>query len=240
MRRRTRGRSKRAGRPRQGALAFPNGWGGWREGAGRKPSGVHVGPRGEARAGVSHKRKAAHDRRYPVHVTLRLRAGLPSLRRKGEYAVLLGAFESGRERFGFRLIHFAVLGNHVHLMTEAEDRRAHSRGTQGLAIRIAKRLNKLWNRRGKVFADRFHGRELGTPREVRNALNYLMHNARKHGLRIAPTGPDPYSSGRWFDGWRDLARDRVWPAPLAAARSWLLRKGWRRWGLIQVGLAGPP
>ena len=119
-------------------------------------------------------------------------------------------------------------------MTEAEDRRAHSRGMAGLAIRIAKRLNKFWQRRGKVFVDRFHGRELRTPREVRNALHYLLHNARKHGYRIAPEGPDPYSSERWFDGWRGFARDRVWPAPLAAARSWLLEVGWRRHGLIEA------
>ena len=217
---------------------FTNGWGGRRAGAGRKPSGKHV-VGGEARAGVPHRRKAALSRRHPVHVTLRLRAGLPSLRRRGEYGVLLGAFASGCEGFGFRLVHFAVLGNHLHLMTEAEDRRAHTRGMQGLAIRIAKRLNKLWGRRGKVFADRFHGRELHTPREVHGALHYLLHNARKHGYRIGPDGPDPYSSGTWFDGWHDFQRDRVWPAPLAAARSWLLLRGWRRHGLLALRPGAP-
>ena len=208
----------------QAELNFANTWGGRRRRAGRKPR--------LERAGVSHKRKRPHARRHPVHVTLRLRDGLPSLRRKGEYRVLMGAFESGCQRFGFRLIHYVVLGNHLHLLTEAEDRRAHTRGMQGLAIRIAKRLNKLWDRSGKVFADRFHGRELRTPREVRNALNYVLHNARRHGYTLAPTGPDPYSSGRWFDGWSRTALDQVWRAPLARARSWLLRRGWRRHGLI--------
>ena len=168
------------------------GWGGRRKGAGRKPKGE--------RAGVSHKKKGPLSARQAVHVTMRLRAGLPSLRRWAEYEVLLGAFRSGCERFGFRLVHYAVLGNHLHLLTEGEDRRGHSRGVQGLAIRIAKRLNKLWGRRGKVFHERFHGRVLKTPREVRTALAYLMHNARRHGYRVAPEGPDPYSSGRWFDG----------------------------------------
>ena len=90
-----------------------------------------------------------------------------------------------------------------------------------------------------MSADRFHGRELRTPREVRSALNYLLHNARRHGFRVGPEGPDPYGSGRWFDGWRDLARDRVWPAPLATARSWLLQPGWRRCGLLAVSAAVP-
>ena len=207
-------------------LPFGASWGGRRKGAGRKPA--------SPRRRVSHQRKGRLVARHPVHVTLRLREGLPSLRRRGEYGVLLGAFRSGCERFGFRLIHFAVLGNHLHLMTEADDRRAHTRGMQGLAIRIAKRLNKFWDRSGKVFADRFHGRELRTPREVRTALNYLLHNARKHGLRLAPRVPDPYSSGRWFDGWRELSVERRWPAPLARARSWLLLRGWRRGGLIPM------
>jgi len=50
-------------------------------------------------------------------------------------------------------------------------------------IRVAKGLNKLWARRGKVFADHYHDRILRTPREVRNALCYVLHNAKKHGLR---------------------------------------------------------
>ena len=220
-------RARRGQRAKQGALAFPRGWGGRRKGAGRKPKGE--------RAGVSHKKKAALSERHPVHVTLKLREGLPSLRRKAEYGVLLGAFASGCERFGFRLVHFVVLGNHLHLMTEADDLRAHSRGVQGLAIRIAKRLNKLWDRRGKVFADRFHGRQLRSPREVRHALVYLLHNARRHGYSLAPEGPDPYSSGRWFEGWRGLRADALWPAPLARARCWLLRRGWRRHGLVERG-----
>ena len=215
----------------KGRFDFPNRWGGRRRGAGRKPKG--------SRAGVSHGRKAPLSKRFPVHVTLRIEEGLPSLRRKGEYAVLQGAFASGRERFGFRLIHFVVLSNHLHLMTEAKDRRAHTRGMQGLAIRIAKRLNKHWGRKGRVFADRFHGRELKSPREVRTALRYLLHNARRHRVALAPSGPDPYSSGRWFDGWRGIAPDRLFAAPLARARTWLLQAGWRRHGLIEPTWEGP-
>jgi REP element-mobilizing transposase RayT len=207
------------------------GWGGRRKGAGRKPKGE--------RAGVAHKKKPALSPRHAVHVTMRLRAGLPSLRRWKEYEVLLGAFRTGCERFGFRLVHYAVMGNHLHLLTEGDDRRGHWRGTQGLAIRIAKRLNKLWGRKGKVFHERFHGRDLKTPQEVRGVLEYLMHNARRHGYRVAAVGPDPYSSGRWLDGWRGWPCDRIWPAPLAKARSWLVAHGWRRLGSIETR-ARPP
>ncbi|MGH3848285.1 MAG: hypothetical protein ACRDRT_01000, partial [Pseudonocardiaceae bacterium] len=71
----------------------------------------------------------------------------------------------------------------------------------GLAVRIARCLNKLWKRVGSVFADRYHARILRTPREVRNALVYTLQNARKHGAWSAPK-PDVYSSGAAFDGWK--------------------------------------
>ncbi|HEU4420409.1 MAG TPA: hypothetical protein VFT55_15845, partial [Planctomycetota bacterium] len=152
--------------------------GGRRPGAGRKP-------RGE-KPGVSHAPRALLAARFPAHVTLKLLRGLPRLRSKREYAALRAAFAAGctgcaRATSGsFRLCHYAVLNDHLHLLVEAQDRLALSRGLQGLAIRIAKALNRLWRRRGTVFADRYHDRILKTPREVRNALCYVLGNGKKH------------------------------------------------------------
>lgn len=96
----------------------------------------------------------------------------------------------------------------------------------------------------RVAAERYHARQLRTPREVRHALAYTLGNARKHGVRVE--GIDPCSSGAAFDGWRDrgatlLAALAVHALPpVAAARSWLLRVGWRRHGLIGVAeVPGP-
>ena len=102
---------------------------------------------------------------------------------------------------------------------------------QGLSVRIARRLNALWKRAGSVFAERYHDVILRTPRQVRNAVRYVLLNARKHGA--APPGIDPYSSGPWFDGWREKIRERVESSrPVALARTWLLAVGWRRHGPI--------
>jgi len=68
------------------------------------------------------------------------------------------------------VLQFSVQRDHIHLLVEAPDGRALSRGLQGLAIRIAKGVNRILGRRGRVWADRFHARALRTPREVRNAL----------------------------------------------------------------------
>jgi len=172
-----------------------------------------------------------HDARAPVHATLRLRHGLPSLRRHVVRGQVLRALAEGRERFGFRLNQFSLQSNHLHLIVEADDGRALSRGMKGIAVRVARALNRLWKRRGSVFSDRFYARALRTPREVRSVLVYVLQNARHHGLRLL--GVDLFSSGTWFDGWKQglvLATD----GPGARARTWLLREGWRRQGLIGI------
>ena len=206
--------------------------GGARPGAGRKPVGD--------KAGVSHRVRAPLASRFPVHVTVRVVEGLASLRSKGVYAALRAAFAAGCDRFGFRLVQYSVQRDHIHMIAEAVDRRVLARGVQGLLIRVAKALNRLWGRKGSVFGDRYHDRVLRTPREVRRALAYVLNNARRHGLRLAQA-MDFYASGPWFDGWRERVRTRGVPSvprPVAVGRTWLLNVGWRRHGL--VGLAEVP
>ena len=198
-------------------------WGGPRKGAGRKRSGP--------RARVPHTERQQHDAGHPLHVTLRLCDGLPSLRRSLVRARVVGALNAGADRFGLRLNHFSLQSNHIHLIVEADDRRALSRGMKGIAVRVARAFNRLWRRRGRVFRDRFHARALRTPREVRSALVYVLQNARHHGLRLLTV--DAYSSGPWFDGWRQGTILATGP-PCAPARTWLLSRGWKRHGLIGI------
>ena len=112
---------------------------------------------------------------------------------------------------------------------------------QGLLIRIARALNKLWQRRGAVFADRYHDRVLTSPREVRNVLVYVLGNGKKHaaeGRMVAvPQAIDMFTSAPWFDGFREpvTVRDlEAIPRTVTAAHTWLLTIGWRRHGLLSV------
>jgi REP element-mobilizing transposase RayT len=177
--------------------------------------------------------------RHPVLVTTKLCAGLPSLRRGAEFEALNHAFAGcveRAERHGMRLVHFSVQTNHLHLIVEARDAHSLSRGMQGLLVRIARGLNRLWRRCGSVFADRFRARALRSPREVRHALAYVLLNARKHGCFLAKI--DPYTSARAFDGWSagSLVQSVNPPGgrapPVLRARAWLLTHGWKRHGLI--------
>ena len=209
----------------QPLFGFTN-WGGKRKGAGRKPKGE--------KALVSHSKRAEHKARHPLQVTMKLAAGLPSLRRTRPFQVVRAALEVAADRFGCRVVHFAVLSNHLHLIVEADDNRALARGMNGLCVRIAHGLNRLWGRRGRVFADRFHVSVLENPTMVRNALGYVLHNAEKHGITCSRDGVDPFSSGASFDGWqKSLDRAKSSRSVFGRPRTWLLRDGWKRLGLLE-------
>jgi REP element-mobilizing transposase RayT len=165
---------------------------------------------------------------------MKVRDGSPSLRAERTWRVVRAGLDAAKERFGARVVHFSVQRDHLHLIVEAADVRALMRAMRALAIRLAMRLNRWWRRRGRVFADRYHARVLRTPREVRHVLAYVLLNGRRHG--VARVGIDPCSSGAWFDGWAGLSvRPPAATAVVAAARTWLLRLGWRRHGPIRFG-----
>ena len=108
--------------------------GGRRKKAGRKPNG----PRKQ----VSHKaRPQIRQTHRGACVIARGAARLES----AQPAVLRRDREVPRRRAGavrVRIIEFSVLGNHLHLIVEADSSVALSRGMQGLTVRIAKALNR--------------------------------------------------------------------------------------------------
>jgi len=207
---------------------------------GRKHPGGR--PKGKD-SGVPHLKREEVSSKVPMLITSGVVAGLPELRTGACYEVIWRALEKACERPGrgegeFRVSEYSVQGNHVHLFVEASDNESLSRGVQGLKVRIARGLNKLWGRTGKVWSDRFHVRMLRKPKQVRNVLRYILENARKHGRRWIRKGeknrPDPFSSGMWFDGWANYVHDGFLAlrAPVAKARSWLACAGWRLHGLL--------
>jgi len=183
--------------------------------------------------------------------------GMPSLRSRRLFREIRGAIcksvvrENQKqeqehlhpEKLGMQVTHFSIQSNHLHLVVEAPSNDSLSRGMQGLAIRIAKAINRGLARAGTVFADRYFAHILKTPLEVKRALAYVLENARKHGSMRS--GIDPCSSAPWFDGRRrpidsaDIPEAPPGASPVARARSWLLRVGWRKHGLIELGAIAP-
>ena len=172
-------------------------WGGRRAGAGRPRKDGRVGK------GVTHLRRPVLASRFPVHATWRMAPTTWNLRSTRSWNALAPAIY-GSARDGFRVVHFAIMGNHIHLLVEAADAQQLARGMQGLGVRIAVRMNRMMRRSGRVVGDRYHARILRCPTAVSEASAYLRNNAAKHyGWR----GPDPYASTH----------------PVTLPRTWLLR-----------------
>ena len=192
-------------------------WGGKREGAGAKK---------RPGAGVSHLARPKLASRFPVHVNVKVKKDVFGLRSRRSFRVIQRAFFAGNDRFGFRLNHFSVEGNHLHFIVEAVDGEALARGMQGLEVRIAKGLNRMMGRKGRVFGDRYHARILRTPTEVKRALRYVLENHQKHaaerGQPLPPSYQDPYTSIAAATG----------PPLVVPSRTWLLTRAVRSLGLV--------
>ena len=202
-------------------------WGGPRRGAGRPKT---------VRSRVAHRARERLSGREPVHVTTRVCSGLPGLRDALTRELVLRVFRERCRRDTFRLVHFSIQRDHLHLLVEAGDRAALSSGLRGLLTSLARRLNRSWGRAGRVFL-RFHEHVLRFPREVRNAIRYVLENSRHHGsVPARGVALDPWSSGAWFDGYADGPDPRPLDtaAPVARARTWLGAVGWRRCGLLRL------
>ncbi|MBK9384159.1 MAG: transposase [Planctomycetes bacterium] len=204
--------------------------GGKRKGAGRKPT--------NSEAGIPHRQRSAKKCSEPLLITVRLGDGLPSLRRGGALQLVLVALSASSDRHGMRIIHYSVQGNHVHMLVEADDRECVARAMNALLSPLARALNKLWGRSGKVFPDRYHDTVVSTPTQARNALRYVLQNGKKHGV-VLPSSIDLCSSAPTFDGWIERPSIPSIPtapgvATVAPASTWLLNTGWRRHGLLDI------
>jgi REP element-mobilizing transposase RayT len=209
--------------------------GGARPGAGRKKTGRCLD--------APHRRRPEVSRHHPLHVVLRVRKDVPRLRRGPTYRAIDRALRHTLGEHAFRVVHTSIQHNHVHFLVEAEDKRALSHGMRSLTISAARAINRVLGRKGEVFAYRYNATAITNPRQMRNALPYVLNNWRRHKehLRTPAAGRailDPYSTAIWFAGWKEGPRfavpHGVSPLPSAGAQTWLMRVGWQMYGPISA------
>ncbi|MGH7286436.1 MAG: transposase, partial [Myxococcota bacterium] len=152
----------------------------------------------------------------PVHVTVRMRPDVPSLRGGGLVREWRRSLAEASERGAFRVNHYSLQGDHAHLIVEAHGKVALAHGMKSIGARLARAVNRVGQRSGPVLDGRYHHRSLRSPREVRRALAYVLLNARRHLAKQRRTANaasrsllDPASSARWYDGWRPEVASRV-------------------------------
>ena len=199
-----------------------------------------------------HEPRPTINRRHPQHVTIRVSDAVGWLRRLDTYNAVRRALRVviAKRHATFRIVHVSVQNTHIHLICEANDKRSLSSGLRSFQISAAKQLNAAISkrrrlprrRRGRVFVDRYNAEDLGTPRQVRNAIAYVLNNWRRHAVdrdalfTLAGGRLDPYASGRAFTGWREAIPPPPDPDPpdgyampeVSDPTTWLLRVGWTK------------
>jgi REP element-mobilizing transposase RayT len=215
-------------------------WGGKRKRAGRKQQNETKSQPHRVRPDISAN--------VALHITLRVAPNVRRMRRRDAYQAIRKAMLVVLARTDFRIVHMSIQRNHVHLVVEAESKRALARGMQAFQISAARRLNQVdldgsgRARRGPVFPDRYHEEVVTSPTRMRHTLSYVLNNWRRHKEDRAPYAKtwhlDPYSSAVSFEGWAEgvkwIIPDDHEPLPVATAQSWLVREGWKLGGTISV------
>ena len=214
----------------------------------RRTPGVKLGrkPRAERVGFVVHETREAHDWRHPVHVSMHRVKLAPSLRSERVYQAIVTQLARVKTQ-GVRVVHYSVQHDHLHLIVEGQDRHDVSNQMRKLFSRIALAVNGVAKRRGSLFRDRHHRRELTSPRATRSALVYVLFNERKHSFQnggpiseATLTELDDKSSVAWLTGWAANARPppetlarlraRYVEAPVSTPLTWLASTGWRKQG----------
>ncbi|HEX7841979.1 MAG TPA: transposase [Kofleriaceae bacterium] len=186
-----------------------------------------------------------------MHVVLRVISAVGNLRRRCVYQAVREATLTTALRKNFRIVHLSIQRTHIHLLVEADAKKALAAGMQGFQISAAKHLNAAISkgrpgprRRGAVFPDRYHAEIITSPRQARHALSYAMNNWRKHQEdRRAPMSAwtiDWFSSAAMFPGWAEYGDEAfLWRGPstydplvVYQPKTWLLREGWKKAGAI--------
>lgn len=226
----------------QQAFVFKT-WGGKRKGAGRPSKGF--------RSSERHQARVRFIRTSAAHVTLRVVASIPTLRRPDAYHAIRRAMYTVVGRDEFRIVHIGLERDHLHLIVEADSHVALAKGMHAFQTSAAQRLHRAISAAtgqpcaGKVFADRYHVRLITTPTQARHSISYVLNNWRKHrydqGMETMFWDVDYYSSGPTFPGWAELESSPVLlqtpDSPclsVSLPRTWLLRTGWRRAGSISL------
>ncbi len=156
-------------KPRQEKLPLKQKFkhGGFRIGAGRPESDFQT-----------HSARETLTGNHPLHITFKIKTGLPNLRQKRFYQAFKKSVLKAQKK-GLNLLHFSILSNHVHMIVEIADNETLHSALKSLNTAFAKRVNFLIGRVGAVLRERFHMHILKTPTEYIKVLRYVLMNAKK-------------------------------------------------------------
>ena len=202
---------------------------------------------------MPHTKRGELKQSSAVHVTMNLTKNAPDLRTRKKFALVKRSLVARKELPGFRIVHFAVLGNHLHLLCETDSAECLAKAIQKLSISLARLLNldgvrdaggslerggrPLRERGGwigKIFQDRYHVHHLASPTEMSRALHYILNNALQHygrfdGHRCLVLMPNGRIEPIMLDAFTSFAHQYAFTDPWKpAARGYPLNRALRQ------------
>lgn len=155
-----------------------------------------INPKGAGRPakndqGIRHTSRKKFQKALSLLLTIKVRENKADIQSKRMLKRLHHAIYRARLK-GLRIIHYTLEYNHVHLLVEAGNHEILHKGMQALGISLSKSINRLKNKKGAVYKHRYHFRQISSPRDLRNVVNYILNNGIKH--KRCDTRENPYNS----------------------------------------------
>ncbi|MCM2264390.1 MAG: transposase [Desulfuromonadales bacterium] len=124
-----------------------------------------------------------------------------------DFAAYLELCRRYKERDGFRLYHWVLMPNHVHLLLEPGDGGSLSRTMQGLQLAYTLRTHKKYRGVGHLWQDRFKSFIVERDAYLLECGRYIERNPLRYGLVTDPADYPWSSYGAYATGTRDSITD---------------------------------
>ena len=116
------------------------------------------------------------------HITARTNRGefiMQSRELKEEFLLIL---ERAKGKFGFKLKHFCIMSNHIHLLIQPRKNTDISRIMQWILSVFAIKFNKIFGYKGHVWYDRFKSKIIYSLVQLIKVFEYISLNPVKAHL----------------------------------------------------------
>ncbi len=113
------------------------------------------------------------------HVVARANRGEFILNSPGCKEMFIDVLKRAKEKYPFKLKHYCIMSNHIHLMIEPVSNTKLSKLMQWVLSVFAVKINKLFGNKGHVWYDRFKSKIIDGYRQYVRTFNYISNNPVK-------------------------------------------------------------
>ena len=130
------------------------------------------------------------------HVTSRTNNKVKVFENRLGRKIMLIILEEAKEKFGFQLVNFCIMPNHIHLLIKPADGTNLIKIIQWIKTNSAKCWNRINVSSDHLWGERFFSRIIKNEDELETVIDYIDQNPVKAGLVSEPS--DWIASGAYY------------------------------------------